>query len=111
MKNQNNDKRHHLNSMLMRESLIDEKVMQSTDKAETPTVRMLPQAHVVKIGSSSILDKGKSATYPLVEEVVELLKKEKLILGTGGGARTKHVFSIGVRFRLTNRSFGFYSSG
>lgn len=96
----NTDKRHHLNSMLMRESLIDEKVMQSTDKAETPTVRMLPNAHVVKVGASSIIDKGKSATYPLVKELVNVLKTDKLILGTGGGARTKHVFSIGLDLGL-----------
>ena len=100
MENKETDKRHHLDSMLMRESLIDEKVMQSTDKPETPTVRMLPEAHVVKIGSSSILDKGKSATYPLVEEIVKILKSEKLIFGTGGGARTKHVFSIGLDLGL-----------
>jgi molybdenum storage protein len=93
------DKRHHLNSVLMRESLIDKKVMASTE-VETPVIRMLPETHVVKIGSSSIIDKGKDLTYPVVEVLGELLEKEKLILGVGGGLRSKHVFSIGCDLGL-----------
>jgi len=93
------DKRHHLNSVLMRESLIDKKVMASTE-VETPIIRMLPDAHVVKIGSSSIIDKGRELTYPVVEALGELLESEKLILGVGGGLRSKHVFSIGCDLGL-----------
>lgn len=94
------DKRHHLDSMLMRESLIDKAVMESTENSDTPTVRMLPDVHVVKIGAGSILDKGKAATYPLVKVLGELLKSERLIFGTGGGARSRHVFSVGLDLGL-----------
>jgi molybdenum storage protein len=93
------DKRHHLNSVLMRESLIDKKVMASTE-VETPVIRMLPDTHVIKIGASSIIDQGKSLTYPVVEVLSELLETEKLILGVGGGLRSKHVFSIGCDLGL-----------
>lgn len=93
------DKRHHLNSVLMRESLIDKKVMASTE-VETPVIRMLPNTHVVKIGASSIIDHGKDLTYPIVEALGELLETEKLILGVGGGLRSKHVFSIGCDLGL-----------
>jgi molybdenum storage protein len=93
------DKRHHLNSVLMRESLIDKKVMASTE-VETPVIRMLPETHVVKIGASSIIDHGKELTYPIVEALGELLETEKLILGVGGGLRSKHVFSIGCDLGL-----------
>jgi len=93
------DKRHHLNSVLMRESLIDKKVQASTE-VETPIIRMLPDAHVVKIGASSIMDKGRGLTYPVVEALGELLESEKLILGVGGGLRSKHVFSIGCDLGL-----------
>ncbi|MCF6204145.1 MAG: hypothetical protein L3J59_10830 [Methylococcaceae bacterium] len=93
------DKRHHLNSVLMRESLIDKKVMASTE-VETPVIRMLPETHVIKIGSSSIIDQGKDLTYPVVKVLGELLEKEKLILGVGGGLRSKHVFSIGCDLGL-----------
>ncbi|MCL2926097.1 MAG: hypothetical protein MGF17_16200 [Trichodesmium sp. MAG_R04] len=53
---------------------------------------MLPDTHVVKIGGHSILDKGRSATYPVRDALGSLLETKKLIIGTGGGARTRHVF-------------------
>jgi molybdenum storage protein len=87
------DGRHHVNSRLMRESLLDREVMAST---EAPTVSMLPFCHVVKVGGRSILDGGKGSTYPLVEAIGTALKDNKLILGTGGGIRARHVFSIGI---------------
>lgn len=91
------DARHHVQSMLMRESLLDKQVMAST---ESEVVRMLPNVHVVKVGGRSILDAGKALTYPVVAALGELLKKEKLILGVGGGVRSRHVFSIGLDLGL-----------
>lgn len=91
------DDRHHMQSMLMRESLLDRDLMKSTD---TPIVRMLPDVHVVKVGSSSILDRGRAATYPLVDAIRRALTTRRLILGTGGGARSRHVMSIGIDLGL-----------
>ena len=88
---------HHLQSVLMRESLVDKSVMKST---ETPVVRMLPEAHVVKIGGRSILDAGRSVVYPVVEVLARSLATKKLILGVGGGVRTRHVFSIALDLGL-----------
>jgi molybdenum storage protein len=79
--------------MLMRESLLDKQVMSST---ETPVVRMLPFCHVVKIGGRSIIDNGKKAVYPLVDAIRDALGEFKLVIGTGGGARSRHVTSIGI---------------
>jgi molybdenum storage protein len=91
------DGRHHVTSMLMRESLLDKQLMSST---ETPVVRMLPTCHVVKIGGRSIIDGGKATTYPLVEALRTALERHKLIIGTGGGVRSRHVFSIGIDLGL-----------
>jgi molybdenum storage protein len=91
------DKRHHVQSMLMRESLLDKAVMSST---ETPVVPMLPFCHILKIGGRSILDHGKKATYPLVDAIVAALAKHKLVIGTGGGVRSRHVTSIGLDLGL-----------
>src|SRR5262245_49773743 len=85
------DGRHHVNSLLMRESLLDKAIMSATE-SETPVIRMLPTSHVVKVGASSIVDKGRSATYPLIEAIGRALSTRKLILSTGGGLRTRHVF-------------------
>jgi molybdenum storage protein len=94
---QHDDRRHHVRSLLMRESLLDKEVMSST---ETPVVRMLPDCHVIKVGGRSIIDGGKSATYPLVEAIGAALADRKLIIGTGGGVRSRHVFSIGIDLGL-----------
>src|SRR5215510_4457753 len=87
------DKRHHLESLLMRESLLDKEVQRST---EVPVFRMLPDTHVLKIGGRSILDEGRRATFPVVEVLVTCLATHKLIIGTGGGARSRHVFAVGI---------------
>lgn len=87
------DARHHLSSLLMRESLVDKRVLRST---EGPVFRMLPDVHVVKIGGSTVMDRGRSVVYPLTEVIGQLLANHRLILATGGGARSRHVFSIGL---------------
>ncbi|MFP5317667.1 MAG: uridylate kinase [Acidimicrobiia bacterium] len=91
------DGRHHVDSFLMRESLLDKGVMSAT---ETPMVRMLPDCHVVKVGGRSIVDGGRATTYPLVEAIGRALEHHRLILGTGGGTRARHVYSIGVDLGL-----------
>ncbi|MDH3601848.1 MAG: uridylate kinase [Candidatus Tectomicrobia bacterium] len=91
------DQRHHLDSLLMRESLLDKDVRRST---EAPVFRMLPDTHVLKIGGRSILDEGREATYPVVEALAQCLDTHKLIIGVGGGARSRHVFSIGLDLGL-----------
>ncbi len=91
------DSRHHLDSLLMRESLLDKQVMA---RSESNVVRMLPNAHVVKIGAGSFLDKGREATGPVIEAIGNILESKKLIVTTGGGARTRHLFSIGLDLGL-----------
>ncbi len=97
MTDTNNDPRHHVKSMLMRESLLDKQVMAST---ESQVVRMLPNVHVVKVGGRSIIDRGRSVTYPVVDVIGKMLETERLILGVGGGVRSRHVFSIGIDLGL-----------
>src|SRR4029450_3990620 len=91
------DRRHHVQSMLMRESLLDKRVMSAT---ETPVVAMLPFCRVLKVGGSSIVDRGKSATYPRVDAIAATLATFKLVIATGGGIRSRHVTSIGMDLGL-----------
>src|SRR4029450_8828608 len=91
------DGRHHVESMLMRESLLDKRVMSST---ETPVVPMLPFCRVVKVGGRSIVDRGKSATYPLVDAIAAALANFKLVIATGGGIRSRDVTSIAMDLGL-----------
>lgn len=93
------DQRHHMDSFLMRESLVDKDLVASTEAHAAP-VRMLPEAQVVKIGGRSIVDRGRTALFPLVSVIGEALREHKLILSTGGGSRSRHVFSIGLDLGL-----------
>jgi len=93
------DGRHHVDSLLMRESLIDKDVVAATHDG-APLVRMLPDARVLKIGGRSIIDRGRQALLPLVAAIGEALASRTLIIGTGGGVRTRHVFSVGLDLGL-----------
>lgn len=87
----------HMQSLLARESLLDRELMAST---ESPVTRMLPEVQVIKIGGRSILEAGSKVVFPVVDELAEALKQEKLILGVGGGNRSRHVFAVGLDLQL-----------
>jgi molybdenum storage protein len=61
---------------------------------------MLPEAYVVKVGGRSILDAGSAVVLPVVAALARCLETKKLIIGTGGGVRSRHVFSIGIDLGL-----------
>ena len=86
-------KRHHLNSMLMRESMLDKAVMAAT---ESPVIRMLPEAHVIKIGGRSVMEGGRDLCYAVVDVLREILDKDKLILSTGGGTMRWNTTQLGI---------------
>lgn len=85
-------RRRHLQSPLMRESLLDRKVISST---QTDTeLSILPDVNVIALGGQSILDRGKQALVPVLDQIVAARKKHKIIIGVGGGARVRHTFHI-----------------
>ena len=90
--------RNHLNSGLMRESLVSSKLIKQTKNKSVRT--MVPGLKMLAIGGQSIMDRGKEAILPVVNAIVESRKKHKLIVGVGGGARARHTFSIGLDLGL-----------
>jgi len=87
-----------LGKQLLTGSLSDPAVMQATEA--TPNYAILPWVNVIKIGGQSIMDRGRSAVYPLVEEIVANLKQHKMILGTGAGTRARHIYSLAIDLGL-----------
>src|SRR5215207_541740 len=79
-------------------SLSDAAIQAAT--AATPDFAILPWVNVVKIGGQSIMDRGRSAVGPLVEEIVANLPRHKMILGTGAGTRARHVYSLAIDLGL-----------
>ncbi|MFP5236442.1 MAG: uridine kinase [Acidobacteriota bacterium] len=78
--------------------LTDEALLRASSNA--PDFAILPWVNVVKIGGQSIMDRGRSAVYPLVEEIVQNLGRHKMILGTGAGTRARHIYSLAIDLGL-----------
>jgi molybdenum storage protein len=87
-----------LSKQLMDGSLSDPAVMQATET--TSNYVILPWVNVIKIGGQSIMDRGRSAVYPLVEEIVSNLERHKMIIGTGAGTRARHIYSLAIDLGL-----------
>ncbi|MCL4394470.1 MAG: uridine kinase [Chloroflexi bacterium] len=90
------DERGRLNieSRLAGESLMDKALLASTDGEAV--YRLMPDLTVVKIGGQSIVDRGRKALLPILDELVELRKSHKLLIATGGGTRARHAYAIGT---------------
>jgi len=81
----------------MRESLVDKNVMART---EAPVSAILPDVNVIQIGGHSIMDRGRSALLPLLDEIVANQAEQRMIIGVGAGVRSRHIFSVGLDLGL-----------
>src|SRR5215468_3651363 len=87
-----------LEALLMQRSLTDPELQ---GKAAAATdFRILPDATVIKIGGQSVIDRGRAAVYPLVDEIVAARKTHKLLIGTGAGTRARHLYSLAAGLGL-----------
>ena len=87
-----------LGKTLITGSLSDSRMLAETNR-EAP-LQILPDAVVLKIGGQSFIDRGRTAVFPLIEEIVENLGHHKMIIGTGGGTRARHAYSVGLDLGL-----------
>ncbi len=78
-------------------SLSDRDLMRQTIG---PVERILPEANVVKIGGQSMIDRGRAAVFPILEEVVANLPRHRMIIGTGAGTRARHAYSVALDLGL-----------
>lgn len=83
-----------LASRLVTGALSDVELLAET--ANAPATALLPHAHVVKIGGQSMIDRGRRAVFPVLDEVRAALADNHLIIGTGAGTRARHAYSVGV---------------
>src|ERR1700757_2832153 len=87
-----------LEALLMQRSLTDPELVVAA--AAAAEYRILPDATVIKIGGQSVIDRGRAAVYPLVDEIVAARKNHKLLIGTGAGTRARHLYSIAAGLGL-----------
>ncbi|HEY6036827.1 MAG TPA: hypothetical protein VIV58_21260, partial [Kofleriaceae bacterium] len=88
----------HIQSQLMRESLQDRKVLSKTNSVRD--IQIFPDVSMVSIGGQSIFDRGKSAILPLVDELAQVKKHHKMVIGVGGGTRVRHTMAVAMDFGL-----------
>lgn len=90
------DGRTHIESSLMRESLVDRRVIAKTDSDGEFSI--MPDVVLIGIGGQSIFDRGKAAVMPLVDELktIRSSRKHKMVLGVGGGTRVRHTVSVAL---------------
>jgi molybdenum storage protein len=81
-----------IESPLMGESMMDKSLLASTDTG--PIHRLMPDLVVVKIGGQSIIDRGRVALLPILDELVEARQSHKILITTGGGTRARHAYAI-----------------
>ncbi len=82
----------HIESVLMGESLMDKTLLANTDSDRV--YRLMPDLIVVKIGGQSIIDRGRKALVPILDELVQARQALKLLITTGGGTRARHAYAI-----------------
>jgi molybdenum storage protein len=84
----------HIDTPLMAESLMDRALQAST---ETQSVfRAMPDLNVVKLGGQSIIDRGRQAVLPLLDEIVAARPVHQVLVMTGGGTRSRHAYAIAL---------------
>lgn len=88
----------HLMSRLTAESLQSRDLLRVIDQQ---TVRpLLADLLVVKIGGSSIIDRGPEALLPVIDQLAELAAEHQLLICAGEGARARHAYAIAADLGL-----------
>ena len=101
MANTTNDIKH-VASPLAGQTLLDGELTRPV--AGGRPIRILPWLQVVKIGGRSIMDRGRDAIIPLVDEIRKLLPEHRLLILTGAGIRASHLYGVGLDLGRSPRS-------
>jgi molybdenum storage protein len=91
-------KRLHVKSALMGESLVSKEFIENLDIA--PQERLYPDVKIMKIGGQSICDRGAKAMPAILKEIVRNRPAHKMLLTTGGGTRSRHIYTIGLEMGM-----------
>ena len=64
-------------------------------------VAVMPDVRVVKIGGQSIMDRGRAALFPILDEIIEARKKGiQVVVLAGGGTRARHIYAIASELEM-----------
>ncbi|MFA7166880.1 MAG: uridine kinase, partial [Desulfoplanes sp.] len=91
-------KRLHVKSRLMGESLVSKSFLEKLEIA--PQARLYPDVCLLKIGGQSICDRGVKALPGIIKEIAANRSEHKMLLTTGGGTRSRHIYTIGLELGM-----------
>ena len=64
-------------------------------------VAVMPDVRVVKIGGQSVMDRGRAALFPILEEIVEAKRRGiQVVVLVGGGTRARHIYAIATELEM-----------
>jgi molybdenum storage protein len=76
-------------------SALSGSTLTGPDKLDYRPTAVMPEVKVVKIGGQSVLDRGRAALFPILDEIVAARKLGiQVVLLAGGGTRARHIYSI-----------------
>ena len=71
------------------------------EKFEYRPTAVMPDVKVVKIGGQSVLDRGRAALFPILDEIVEARRQGiQVAVLAGGGTRARHIYSIASELEI-----------
>jgi len=91
-------RRLHVKSKLMGESLVGRSFIEGLKIA--PQKRLFPDVSILKIGGQSICDRGTKALPAIIKEIISNKAKNKMLITTGGGTRSRHIYAIGLELGM-----------
>jgi len=101
-------KRLHIKSKLMGESLVSKTLLNDLNVA--PQQRLFPDVNIMKVGGQSVSDRGAKGLPQVVKEIGMNRDKHKMLITTGGGTRSRHIYSIGMELGMPTGMMGKFGS-
>lgn len=101
-------KRLHIKSKLMGESLVSKTLLDGVNIASQQ--RLFPDVNIMKIGGQSISDRGAKALPSVIKEIGTNRDRHKMLITTGGGTRSRHIYSLGMELGMPTGMMGKFGS-
>ena len=81
-------------------ALADATLTTATAGIDYDPQKVMPDVRVIKIGGQSIMDRGRKALFPLIEEIAAVKDRYPLLLCCGGGTRARHIYAVGADLEM-----------
>ena len=81
-------------------TLADSSLTGNAPALDYSPIAMMPDVKVLKIGGQSIMDRGRKALFPILDEIAANKDKHKMLVCCGGGTRARHIYAVASELEL-----------